>query len=80
MKRTPLIHTGAIFQRGTMVELAEFDWPLMDDIKDKVVVYDKDQDIAAIWDWASAKFVRLKPGESVVYTDENGIGRRYMQR
>lgn len=80
MKRTPLIPIGAIFQRETMVELAEPDWPLMDDVKDQVVLYDENQGIAAIWDWPSAKFVRLKSGESVVYTDENGTGRRYIQR
>lgn len=80
MKRTPLIPTGAIFQRETMVELSEPNWPLMDDIKGKVVLYDEDQDVAAIWDWPSARFVRLKPGDAVVYTDENGFGKRYIQR
>lgn len=80
MKRTPLIPTGAIFQRETMVELREVDWPLMDEIKDKVVIYDDIQKVAAIWDWPSAKFVRLKRGDAVVYTNENGTERRYIQR
>lgn len=80
MKRTPLIPTGAIFRRETMVELSKADWPLMNDIKDQVVLYDEDQDIAAIWDWPSARFVRLKRGDAVVYADENGARRMYMQR
>lgn len=80
MKRTPLIPTGAIFRRETMVELSEPNWPLMDDIKGEVVLYDEDQDVAAIWDWPSARFVRLKPGDAVVYEDEDGFGRRYIQR
>lgn len=80
MKRTPLIPTGGIFQRETMVEIHEADWPLMDDIKGEVVLYDEDQDVAAIWDWPSAKFVRLKPGDAVVYEDEDGFGKRYIQR
>ena len=80
MKRTPLIPTGAIFRRETMVELCEPNWPLMDDIKGEVVLYDEDQDVAAIWDWPSARFVRLKPGDAVVYEDEDGFGKRYIQR
>lgn len=80
MKRTPLIPIGAIFRRERMLELVEVDWPSVNDIKDKVAIYDSIQQIAAIWDWPSAKFVRLKSGESVVYKDMDGVERRYVQR
>lgn len=79
MKRTPLILRGAIFRRERMVEIGDLDWTKINDVKSDIALYDSITGSVAIWNHPGARFVHLEPGESVIYTSENGTEVRYMQ-